>query len=167
MAGAANLWQRARFVAALVLRLASRALAQGGPRPRSPVPIDDPEPVIEALQTGDLARLDQMEQTLLHGDHRPGLPWVFVALETGSLATITWFLAKGASPTAPDGAGRLPLEVVIQRAAASDDLDDHLPDCPAMAQALIAAGADPKALTVQGQSLLALARAAGLHLDAG
>jgi hypothetical protein len=77
---------------------------------------------------------------------------------------VDWFLRHHANPGAPDMAGRLPLEAVIQRAASADEFDDHLADLPAMAMALIRAGANPQARTVQGQSLADLARAAGLTL---
>jgi hypothetical protein len=88
----------------------------------------------------------------------------FVALETGSLTAVTWFLAQGASATRPDRSGRLPLEAVIQRAALADDLDDHTADCTAMAQALIARGASLVARGVTGATLADLAAAAGLDL---
>ncbi len=88
----------------------------------------------------------------------------FLALETGSLSAVQWFLNQGASPTAPDRAGRLPLETVIQRAAIADEFDDHLDACPAMLTALMAAGADAKARNLQGAPLADLARAAGLSL---
>ena len=53
---------------------------------------------------------------------------------------------------------------LIQRAALADEMDDHLADCPAMAQALLAKGATLQARTLTGAVLSDLARDAGLAL---
>ncbi|MEY3961116.1 MAG: hypothetical protein RIR14_1770 [Pseudomonadota bacterium] len=164
MAGAGGLWQRLRFQAALLWQLLRRAPAQISPSRRTDAASGDAETLIEALQSGDLARLDHLGPALLRGSHSPGLPWFFVALESGSLRAVSWFLRHGASPVAPDRSGRLPLEVIIARVAAADEYDDHLPDCPAMARALIAAGADPDARNLSGTCLTDLAASAGLTL---
>lgn len=149
-------WPRARFMAGLILTVVRRALPQPAAR------IADDEPLIEALQSGDIAGLMRFGPGLARSANSRGTPWFFIALESGSPASIEWLLAQGASPTAPDPSGRLPLEAVIQRAAIADAFDDHLAACPAMAATLIRAGADPAARSLQGLSLTDLARAAGL-----
>lgn len=155
--------RKALFMVRLVLRVASRALpARKATAPAAEGP--DPEALIEALQTGDLEALAAHGPGLARARDSLGNPWFFIALESGSLAAVTWFLSHGASPTLPDRAGRLPLEALIQRSALADDFDDHLGDCAAMAQALITAGADPKMRSLQGQRLWDLAQAAGLDL---
>lgn len=154
---AGSLFARARFMAGLILRVASRALPQ-----RTAPETDVAEDLIEAIMTGDPDALNAYGPGLANGRASSGTPWFFIALESGSLPAVQWFLAHGASATAPDQAGRLPLQAVIERAAFADELDDHLADCPAMAAALLASGADPSARTLSGQTLTELATAAGL-----
>ena len=146
-------------MAGLVAAVAKRALP-GPARPEN----DPDEPLIEALMTGDIATLQAQGPGFATGSDDRGNPWFFIALESGSLATVGWFLTQGVSPESPDQAGRLPLEVVLQRALLGDDLDDALADCPAMARALIGAGAQPTARTVAGAALADLARMAGIDL---
>lgn len=154
-----TLWQRARFVVNLVFTVAKRAL------PQSPAPQrDDAETLIEAMMTGDIAALTAFGKGLATRSNDQGNPWFFTALESGSLTTVQWFLSHGADPKTPDRSGRLPLEAVIQRHALADEFDDHAADCPAMARALLAAGADLQASTLFGQRLADLAKAAGLPL---
>lgn len=157
-----GLLQRARFMAQLALTLVKRALPS--PTAAHSANIDTDEALIEALQTGDIATLDRYGPRLAMGQDRLGSPHFFLALETGSLTAVTWFLAQGASATQPDRAGRLPLETVIQRAALADDLDDHTADCAAMVQALIACGASLAARSTTGKTLADLATSAGLDL---
>lgn len=154
----ASLFARARFMVGLLLQIALRAL------PRRKVTAENPEALIEALMIGDLAVLDAQGPGFAKATDAKGNPWFFIALESGSAAAVDWFLHHGASPTAPDRAGRLPLEALIQRAALADEMDDHLADCPAMAHTLIAKGANPAARTLTGAILSDLARAAGLTL---
>ena len=151
---AGSLYQRARFIAHLALTVAKRAL----PHRRTAAP--DDETLIEALQTGDLATLAAHRPALMAPSQRQ--KWFFLTLEVGSLTAVQWFLTQGANASTPDPSGRLPLETLIQRASLADDYDDHLSDCPAMAKALIAAGADPTARTLQGQRLTNLAHGTGL-----
>lgn len=148
-------------MAGLLFTVAKRAL----PRRTPALSEFDPEPLIEALQTGDLTALASYGPGLATATDSRGTPWFFIALETGSLAAVDWFLAQGANPNGPDRAARLPLEALLQRAALADEFDDHLDDLPAMLSALIMAGANPQARTVQGQSLADLAHAAGLTLS--
>ena len=147
-------------MAGLLWQVAGRALPRKSTRP----PEDD-ESLIEAILTGDLARLDAQGPALASARTAMGTPWFFIALESGSLAAVEWFLAQGASPTAPDKGGRLPLETLIQRAALADEFDDHLADLPAMARALVTAGATPTARTLTGDSLADRAATAGLELS--
>jgi hypothetical protein len=154
---AGSLFQRARFMAQLVLTVAKRAL----PQKPTAAPGDD-EILIEAIMTNDLDLLNEWGTGLSCANSPTGMPWFFVALECGGLPSITWFLDHGANPNQPAPSGRLPLQALIQRATIADEYDDHLPDCRSMAAALISAGADPTARTLQGQSLTDLARAAGL-----
>ena len=151
---AGNLFQRARFMANLVLTVAKRAL------PHRPTQAANDETLIEALQTGDLATLAAHRAAGM--DPSQQQKWFFLTLEVGSLTALQWFLTQGANPCTADPSGRLPLEALIQRATLADEYDDHLPDCPAMAAALIAAGADPTARTLQGQRLIDLAQGTGL-----
>lgn len=145
-------------MAGLILRVGLRAI------PRRKTAVEPNESLIEALITGDLPALDAQGPGLAKARDAQGNPWFFIALESGSATAVEWFLRHGASPTAPDRAGRLPLEALIQRAALADEWDDHLPDCPAMAQALIAKGASLAARTLTGAVLSDLAQAAGLTL---
>ena len=154
---AGSLYQRARFMANLVLTVAKRALLKS--------PSSDPdtdEILILAIMTNDLEHLDEWGTGLSYARNPTGVPWFFVALECGGLPAIIWFLEHGANPNQSDPSGRLPLETLIQRATLADEYDDHLPDCPAMAAALIAAGASPTARTLQGQRLIDLAQGTGL-----
>lgn len=151
---AGSLIERARFIARLALTMAKRAL----PHRRTTAP--DDESLIEALQTGDIATLAAHRPALMAPSQRQ--KWFFLALEVGSLTAVQWFLTQGANARTPDPSGRLPLEALIQRATLADDYDDHLADCPAMAAALIAAGADSAARTLQGQRLSDLAQGTGL-----
>lgn len=154
----ASLFARAQFMVGLLLQIALRAL------PRRKAAAENPETLIEALMIGDLAVLDAQGPGFAFAVDARGNPWFFIALESGSAAAVDWFLHHGASPTAPDRAGRLPLEALIQRAALADEMDDHLADCPAMARTLLAKGATPQARTLTGAVLPDLARAAGLTL---
>lgn len=158
---AGNLLQRARFMAGLLWTVAKRALPGTAPAPRTE---KGDEAVIEAIILGDISALNAKGQAFALSTDPDGNPWFFIALEIGSLDAVRWFLKHGANPTRPDRAGRLPLETVIQRAALAEEFDDHLVDCPAMARALLTAGADQNARTVHGQSLADLARAADLLL---
>lgn len=156
---AGSLLDRVRFMAGLLLTVAKRGLPS-----RQPPLVDDTEDLIEAFITCDTEKLDVYGQSLAYGQNANGTPWFFIALECGGLQTIRWFLDQGANSSLPDPAGRLPLEAVIQRQALADEFDDHLGDCRAMAADLIAAGANPRARNLQGQSLTDLALAAGLTL---
>ena len=73
--------QRAAFMARLILRVASRALPQRSSAPK-PVEAYDPETVIEALQTGDVAALEAQGAGLATARDAQGNPWFFIALET-------------------------------------------------------------------------------------
>jgi hypothetical protein len=92
-----SLLQRARFMVRLALTLAKRALPSAAGVPVATIAPD--ETLIEALQTGDLSALDRFGPRLALGQDRLGSPLFFVALETGSLTAVTWFLAQGASAT--------------------------------------------------------------------
>lgn len=155
----ASLLARARFMAGLLVQVAARAL----PR-KSESAAQDDESLIEAILTGDTAHLSAQGKALATARNALGTPWFFIALESGSLSAVEWFLTQGASPTGPDKGGRLPLEAVIQRAALADEFDDHLSDLPAMARALVTAGANPNARTVTGETLTDLAKPANLPL---
>jgi hypothetical protein len=155
--------QRARFMAGLLFTVAKRALPQW-PARTTDAGLEDPEPLIEALQTGDIVALNAYGRRVAMGHDSLGTPWFFIALETGSLSAVEWFLTQGANPSAADRAGRLPLEAVIQRVSLADEFDDHAADGPAMLTALVTAGADPMARSLQGMALSDLARAAGLTL---
>lgn len=155
---AGSLLARARFVAALLLRVARRAL------PAPDISDHDSEDLIAAMMTGDVEVLDRYGQGLAYARHTTGTPWFFIALECGNLSTVNWFLSHGADPCTPDPSGRLPLEAILQRIRLADDLDDHLCDCASMARALIAHGADLAAKTLRGESLSDLAAASGLSL---
>lgn len=159
---AGSLLARARFMAGLLLRVASRALpARSAPAPQT----DSGEAVIEAIMTGDIAALDGHGSGLAKGADAQGNPWFFIALDVGSLSAVEWFLRNGADPNGADRGGRLALECVIERAALADEFDDHAGDVPAMARALIAAGATPTARTITGARLADLADAAGIALS--
>lgn len=155
---AGSLLARARFMAALVFRVARRAVP-------TPAKSDyDSEDLIEAIMTGDVELLDSYGIGLSYARHTTGTPWFFIALECGSLSAINWFLSHGADPCAPDQSGRLPLETIVQRASLADEMDEHLPDCAAMARALISHGAKLSARTIQGETLSERAAALGLTL---
>lgn len=154
----ASLFARVRFIVGLLLQIALRAL------PRRKAGAEANETLIEALMIGDLTVLDAQGPGFATATDTQGNPWFFIALESGNAAAVDWFLHHGASPTAPDRAGRLPLEALIQRAALADEMDDHLADCPAMAHTLLAKGATPQARTLTGAVLSDLVRDAGLTL---
>jgi hypothetical protein len=155
-----GLFQRARFMAGLVLRIASRALPQ---RSRTPVAtsLPDAETLIEALQTGDIAGLTACGAGLATARDSQGQSWFFIALEVAGLPTVQWFLDQGALATGTDRSGRTALEVIIQRDALRDEFDEAADDCPAILAALIDAGADVTAANSRGQTPLALAQALG------
>ena len=155
-----TLWQRARFIAGLLVTVAKRALPQ-----KAKFANDDAEDLIEAIMTGDIDLLNDHGQALATGRNAAGTPWFFIALDYGSLAAVEWFLSHGANPAVPDMGGRLPLEAVLQRVTFADEFDDHLADCAAIAQKLIVHGADLHGRTLTGERLKDLAAAAGIALS--
>lgn len=156
-----GLFQRARFMAALLLRIASRALPRRSPSSAAASSLPEAETLIEALQTDDIARLTACGPGLATARDTQGQSWFFIALEVGGLKTIQWFLSHGALDTSTDRSGRTALEVILQRDALRDEFDDTAADCPAILAALIEAGADVTAPNAQGQTPLALARSLG------
>lgn len=155
-----GLFQRARFMTGLLLRIAARALPQRSP-PAAASSLPDAETLIEALQTGDIERLTACGPGLATARDTQGQSWFFIALEVAGLETIRWFLAQGALASGTDRSGRTALEVVIQRDAFRDEFDEAAQDCPAILAALIRAGADVTAPNAQGQTPLALSQSLG------
>jgi hypothetical protein len=159
-----SLYQRARFMVALVLRILGRAMPERAAKAARAPNLPATETLIEALQTADLAALDACGPSLARAEDAQGNAWFFIALETGPLATVRWFLSHGADPRVTDRSGRTALEVVMQRSALADEFDDYLGDCPAILSALIAAGALPSDRNAAGQSAAELASQLGITL---
>ncbi|OYU37615.1 MAG: hypothetical protein CFE33_20040 [Pseudorhodobacter sp. PARRP1] len=144
--------------AALQLRSTSPALSV------QPVAlIGDADQIIEALQTGDvdyLAGLGPAFAASTEADS--GQPWLFHAIDLGTLASLHWFLAQGVDLASRDKAGRLPLQAAVERAAAVDEFDDSPEDPLALIAALLDAGAQINAASGQGLTALHVAAALGL-----
>ncbi|MFC3180504.1 ankyrin repeat domain-containing protein [Cypionkella sinensis] len=146
--------------AVLQLRAVSPALPPAKP---SAAPIADPDQVIEALQTGEVDFLVGLGPEFAASiDAQSGQPWLFHAIDLGSLASLHWFLAQGVDLASRDKAGRLPLQAAVERAAAVDEFDDAPEDPLALIDALLEAGAQINAASAQGLTALHVAAALGL-----
>ena len=157
------------FFARLAWRISGRALALLSRR-KAPAPVSedlaliaDYDQIVEALQTGDtgfLARLGP--EFAASSDSFAGQPWLFNAIDLGSLATLQWFLAQGVAPDGVDKDGRSALQAAVERAAVVDAYDDAPQDPLPLIAALLDAGAAINAASRQGLTPLHVAAALGL-----
>lgn len=164
-----DLRDRSLFWLRLVWRIGGRAVLQlraappALPSPPSAALIANPDQIIEALQTGDLDFLAGLGPEFAASiDAHSGQPWLFHAIDLGSLASLHWFLAQGVDLASRDRAGRLPLQAAVERAAAVDEFDDAPEDPLALIDALLEAGAQINAASAQGLTALHVAAALGL-----
>lgn len=139
-----SLYQRARFMAGLLWRIASRALPRRKISPALAPKDDHPdeEAVYEALMSGDVAALDRFGPALAISNAQPGVPFLLEAVSFGNLACVEWFLRHGANPNAADGSGATAIEMVVKRNLFADPAMDDLwvEDCEAILHALIRFG---------------------------
>lgn len=162
----AGLRDRWLFWLRLGWRIGGRAALRLGARTPAPQPtalIGDPDQIIEALQTGDIGVLAALgPQFAASTDAQSGQPWLFHAIELGSLTSLRWFLAQGVALNMRDKAGRLPLQAAVERAAVVDEFDDNPEDPLALIGALLDADAPINAASGQGLTALHVAAALGL-----
>ena len=160
---------RLGFFARLLWRIAGRApglMQRRKPMTvatANPAVIADYDQIVEALQTGDtefLARLGPGFSASL--DSFVGQPWLFNAIDLGSLATLQWFLAQGAALDAVDKDGRSVVQAAVERAVAVDEYDDAPEDPLPLIVALLDGGAAINAASRQGLTPLHVAAALGL-----
>ncbi|WP_305346348.1 ankyrin repeat domain-containing protein [Cypionkella sp.] len=157
------------FFARLAWRISGRALALLS-RQQAHAPVSDDlaliadyDQIVEALQTGDtgfLARLGP--EFAASSDSFAGQPWLFNAIDLGSLATLQWFLAQGVALDGVDKDGRSALQAAVERAAIVDAYDDAPQDPLPLIVALLEAGAAINAASRQGLTPLHVAAALGL-----
>ncbi|MDZ4396004.1 ankyrin repeat domain-containing protein [Cypionkella sp.] len=160
---------RLGFFARLAWRISGRALAllslgkAPTPAGADPLVIADYDQIVEALQTGDTGFLARLGRGFAaSSDSFVGQPWLFNAIDLGSLAALQWFLAQRVALDGVDKDGRSVLQAAIERAALVDDYDDAPEDPLPMIVALLEAGAAINAVSRQGLTPLHVAAALGL-----
>jgi ankyrin repeat protein len=125
--------------------------------------IEDYDQIVEALQTGDTGFLARFGLGFAaSSDGFVGQPWLFNAIDLGSLATLHWFLAQGVALDGVDKDGRSVLQAAIERAAAVDEYDENPEDPLPLIVALLDGGAAVNAASRQGLTPLHVAAALGL-----
>jgi hypothetical protein len=157
------------FFARLGWRISGRALALLS-RQQAPAPVSDDlaliadyDQIVEALQIGDTVFLALLGPGFAERlDSFTGQPWLFNAIDLGSLATIQWFLAQGVALDGVDKDGRSALQAAVERAAVVDAYDDAPQDPLPLIVALLEAGAEINAPSRQGLTPLHVAAALGL-----
>lgn len=133
------------------------------PAGADPLVIADYDQIVEALQTGDTGFLARLGRGFAaSSDSFVGQPWLFNAIDLGSLAALQWFLAQRVALDGVDKDGRSVLQAAIERAALVDDYDDAPEDPLPMIVALLEAGAAINAVSRQGLTPLHVAAALGL-----
>ncbi len=160
---------RLGFFARLAWRIGGRSVALL-PWRRAPAPvvadaavIADYDQIVEALQTGDTGFLTRLgPKFAASSDSFVGQPWLFNAIDLGSLTTLRWFLAQGVALDRVDKDGRSVLQAAVERAAAVDEFDENPEDPLPLILALLAAGAAINAPSRQGLTPLHVAAALGL-----
>ncbi|MGV8953952.1 MAG: ankyrin repeat domain-containing protein [Cypionkella sp.] len=155
----ANL-RKAGFMLRLLLRIAQRGVTARHRSAAPALPADALEAHLEALQSRDLAVVAGLPAGLALARDDYGQPWLFHAIDYGSLAGLDWMLAQGAV-LGPDKAGRTPLQAAIERSVTLDEFDDDPEDSLPMIAALVRHGADVNAADAKGLRPLHIAASLG------
>ncbi len=125
--------------------------------------IADYDQIVEALQTGDTGFLARLGPGFAaSSDSFVGQPWLFNAIDLGSLATLQWFLAQRVTLHGVDKDGRSVVQAAVERAAAVDEFDDAPEDPMPLIVAVLDGGAAINAASRQGLTPLHVAAALGL-----
>ncbi len=160
---------RLGFFARLAWRIGGRAVALL-PWRKAPALVTadaamvaDYDQIVEALQTGDTGFLARLGPGFAaSSDSFVGQPWLFNAIDLGSLATLQWFLAQGVTLDSVDKDGRSVVQAAVERAAAVDEFDDAPEDPLPLIVAVLDGGAAINAASRQGLTPLHVAAALGL-----
>lgn len=134
-------------------RLAGQILPRPAPQPAE----FDLETLIEALQSRDVAALQALARRhpdLARGADAQGQPWLFYALDLGSVAAVHWMLSQGAQAAGFDRRGRGALQAAVERSLEVDEFEDDPEDPLPMLALLVAAGAGVTAPDALGLSPL-------------
>jgi hypothetical protein len=138
----AGIGAKAVFLARMTAQTLRRLAGQILPRP-APQPADfDIETLIEALQSRDAAALAAFGTARAKGADAQGQPWLFYALDLGSVAAVQGLLAQGAQASGFDRRGRAALQAAVERSLEVDEFEDDPEDPLPMLALLVAAGAE-------------------------
>ena len=152
-----RLWGRkAGFMLRFVAQVARRGSGQIAAR-RSATVARDFDDIIEALQSGQTLGLCE---ALIGASDPYGQPWVFHAIDVGSVAAVAWFCARDCLP-ATDRGGRSLMQAAIERSLAVDEFDDAAEDPLPMIDALVAQGVDVNGADAKGLRPLHIAASLG------
>lgn len=156
-----RLWRsKVAFTARLLWQLARRGLRRIGHRRRGAAAVPaslDFETVIEALQSG---QTDALDAALIGATAPDGQPWIFHAIDLGSVASVQWFCQRdGLAQT--DRGGRSLMQAAIERSLSVDEFDDCPEDTLPMIAALAAQGVDVNGADAMGLRPLHIAASLG------
>lgn len=157
--------RKTRFILGFLLQVARRgvlAMQRRGTSGAVAAPYDD---LLEALQSRDGAGLAGLPPDLAQGCDPYGQPWLFHAIDFGSLAAVDWLLTQGAA-LREDRQGRSPLQAAIERSLTQDEFDDDPEDTLPMISLLVARGADMNAPDSKGLRPLHIAASLGAEAAA-
>jgi hypothetical protein len=153
--------RKSRFMLRFFAQIAGRGI-RALQRRETMAPPQSYDDILEALQRPDAAALPP---GLAKGADPYGQPWLFHALDFGSLAAVKALLAEGAA-LGEDRRGRSPLQAAIERSLALDEFDDAPEDPLPMIALLVAAGAGVNALDSKGLRPLHIAASLGAEAAA-
>lgn len=157
--------RKARFLARFLLQVGGRglrALRRRAPPAVAAVAYDD---ILEILQSRDAAVLAGLAPDLARGADPYGQPWLFHAIDFGSVAALRALLAQGAG-LGEDRHGRSALQAAIERSVTEDEFDEAPEDPLPMIALLVAAGAGVNAADSKGLRPLHIAASLGAQAAA-
>lgn len=163
-----QLWRKTRFMLRFFAQIAGRGLLRLQRRETAAVAVSYDD-ILELLQAREPVALRALPQGLAKGADPYGQPWLFHAIDFGSVAAVKALLAQGAG-LGEDRRGRAPLQAAIERSLAVDEFDDEFDDAPEdalpMITALVAAGAQVNAADSKGLRPLHVAASLGAEAAA-
>jgi hypothetical protein len=156
--------RKTRFMLRFFAQIAGRGVLslQRREAPPTAASYDD---ILEMLQSREPAAFSALPQDLASGADPYGQPWLFHAIDFGSVAAVKALLAQGAG-LGEDRRGRAPLQAAIERSLAVDEFDDAPEDPLPMIAALVAAGAGVNAADSKGLRPLHVAASLGAEAAA-